>query len=248
MSALNSNILNIKVVGLNFPGNVMLPVNGGIKNIYSDINNVYVDILIDEGVFLMHVPTSYVLQEYNVLAISSVDYELYGCPKCGTNISRKEMSIGGTHILTCGNEDCRCSFEVLVDLLVSGAGTKGHSSSSYSYPLLIKHPRQGIPKTPYKAKDIRPDVPNSDYFYSRGVGYDLAGFIKSTEAGIRILDLVKSVLGKEEVESWLDYRDYEPSRIQFKFQKSEFDLEKLNRLVSGNSDILTREILELCKL
>ena len=60
--------------------------------------------------------------------------------------------------------------------------------------------------------------------------------------------MVKEVLGKDKPESWLDWREYETEWIQFKFQGSEFDLERLDKLATGNSNILTKEILIECKI
>ena len=58
----------------------------------------------------------------------------------------------------------------------------------------------------------------------------------------------KKVLNKEKPESWLDYREFEPEWIQFKFQKSEFDLEKLRNYIVDNNCIVTENILEMCMI
>lgn len=97
----------------------------------------------------------------------------------------------------------------------------------------------------YVAPDSRPE--DGEYWNSRGVGYDLSGFVKSKLAGERLLRMVKLVLETDEPESWLDYREHEPNWIQFKFQKEEFDLEKLDDLARKNNDILTLDILKQCK-
>lgn len=60
--------------------------------------------------------------------------------------------------------------------------------------------------------------------------------------------MVKEVLNKEKPDSWLDWRESEPKWIQFKFQKNEFDLKKLEKLTVENSRIITKEILLACKL
>lgn len=60
--------------------------------------------------------------------------------------------------------------------------------------------------------------------------------------------MVKAVLGKEESSSWLDWREYESEYIQFKFQKEEFDLEKLEKMAIDNDRILNKEILVACKI
>ena len=57
--------------------------------------------------------------------------------------------------------------------------------------------------------------------------------------------MVKNILGKENPKSWLDYRPREPKWIQFKFQKEEFNLEKLLDLTKENC-IITKDILMEC--
>ena len=54
--------------------------------------------------------------------------------------------------------------------------------------------------------------------------YDLSGFVKSKQAGERLLEIVKKVLDNSEPKSWLDYRPSEPEWIQFKFNGEEFNL------------------------
>lgn len=106
----------------------------------------------------------------------------------------------------------------------------------------------------YEIKFIAPDSrpENGEYWRSRGIGGgdadpDCSGFVVSKLAGERLRRMVRLVLEKDETDSWLDYRDYEPNWIQFKFKGSEFDLEKLNELVKENKDVVTLEILEKCK-
>lgn len=96
----------------------------------------------------------------------------------------------------------------------------------------------------YVAPDERPE--QGEYWVSRGVGYDLSGFVRSKPAGERLLRMVKFVLETDEPKSWLDYREREPNWIQFKFQKEEFDLDELDRLARANGDIITPEILKQC--
>lgn len=98
----------------------------------------------------------------------------------------------------------------------------------------------------YVAPDERPE--DGEYWTSRGIGYDLSGFVKSKQAGERLLRMVRLVLEKDETDSWLDYREKEPNWIQFKFKPSEFDINKLNELAKNNNDIITLDILKQCKL
>lgn len=100
----------------------------------------------------------------------------------------------------------------------------------------------------YVAPDRRPE--EGEYWRSRGVsdGYDVSGFVVSKLAGERLLRMVKLVLETDNPESWLDYREYEPNWIQFKFKPSEFDLNKLDMLAGNNNDIITLDILKECKI
>ena len=77
--------------------------------------------------------------------------------------------------------------------------------------------------------------------------FDVAGFVVSKEAGERLDRLVKLVLEKNETESWLDYRDYEPEWIQYKFSAKEFDVEKLSDMSEENNGVINLDILEICK-
>lgn len=93
----------------------------------------------------------------------------------------------------------------------------------------------------YVAPDSKPEV--GEYWRSRGVGYDLSGFVVSKLAGERLTRLVKYVLNTDEPLSHLDYREFEPNWIQFKFQKEEFNLELLDKLARENENIVNEAIL-----
>ena len=185
-----------------------------------------------------------------MLAISWSDFEQYGCPKCGCDYAaRGNFVSNGVKTGTCG--ECGEEFVLLPDGVTKshvgfGTGKKDAKGNDiFEHPELSEHPRKGTPRHKYKRPDIRPEV--GEYWHSRGVGYDLSGFVKSKEAGERILEMVKKVLDKKEVKSWLDYREYEPTWIQFKFQPSEFDLEKLDDM-ARKTGIVTEEMLYECKL
>ena len=96
----------------------------------------------------------------------------------------------------------------------------------------------------YVAPDSKPEV--GEYWNSRGIGYDLSGFVVSKLAGERLTRLVKYVLNTDEPLSHLDYREYEPNWIQFKFQKEEFNLELLDKLARENNNIVNETILKQC--
>lgn len=98
----------------------------------------------------------------------------------------------------------------------------------------------------YVAPDSKPEV--GEYWRSRGIGYDLPGFVVSKLAGERLTRLVKYVLNTDEPLSHLDYREYEPNLIQFKFQKEEFNLELLDKLSRENDNIVNEAILRQCMI
>ena len=98
----------------------------------------------------------------------------------------------------------------------------------------------------YVAPDSKPEV--GEYWRSRGVGYDLSGFVVSKLAGERLTRLVKYVLDTDEPLSHLDYREFEPNWIQFKFQKEEFNLELLDKLARANDNIVNEGILRQCMI
>ena len=95
--------------------------------------------------------------------------------------------------------------------------------------------------------DVRPEAKNAEYWYSRGASsFDVSGFVKSKPAGERLLRMVKYILEKDEVETWLDWREYEPEWIQFKFSANEFDVLKLSNMAKENNDIITEDIIRAC--
>lgn len=186
-----------------------------------------------------------------MIAISWSDYRKFGCPNCGCDsASGGNVSGGGTQTGTC--RECKETFVILSDDIRKssiGFGTDKkdeNGNTIFEYPERQEHPRKGIPWHPWVAPDPRPEY--GEYWSPRGIGYDLSGFVKSKQAGERLLEMVKEVLGKEEPATWLDWREYEPTWIQFKFQGSEFDLEKLQKMAIENDKILTKEILVECKL
>ena len=98
----------------------------------------------------------------------------------------------------------------------------------------------------YVAPDSKPEV--GEYWRSRGIGYDLSGFVVSKLAGERLTRLVKYVLNTDEPLSHLDYREFEPNWIQFKFRKEEFNLELLDELATANNNIVNEAILRQCMI
>lgn len=94
--------------------------------------------------------------------------------------------------------------------------------------------------------DVRPDG-EGEYWQSRGPGYpDISGFVRSKQAGERINQMVDDVLGGPLHLTHLDYRETEPTWIQYKFHKDEFDMEMLDKLTKENNGIITKEIIKKC--
>ena len=185
-----------------------------------------------------------------MIAISWSDYMKYGCPNCGCDSARGGNFFGGgTQEGTC--RECGEAFVILADGVKQssiGFGTDMRDREGkmiFEHPMLQEHPRKGTPWHAWVQPDPRPEY--GEYWYSRGIGYDLSGFVKSKLAGERLLLMVKEVLLKSHSDSWLDYREHEPEWIQFKFQGSEFNLEKLEKMVEENNRIITKEILSECK-
>lgn len=88
-----------------------------------------------------------------------------------------------------------------------------------------------------------------EYWKSRGPSsFDVSGFISSKPAGERLLRMVKYILETDETKSRLDWREFEPNWIQFKFSAEEFDVKKLDELATANGDIITEQIVRMCVL
>ena len=58
--------------------------------------------------------------------------------------------------------------------------------------------------------------------------------------------MVKYILETDNPKTWLDYREFEPNWIQFKFSAEEFDVRKLSQMSKDNGGILTEQIVREC--
>ncbi len=97
----------------------------------------------------------------------------------------------------------------------------------------------------FDPKDERPPV--GEYWSSRGASsFDVSGFISSKQAGERLLRMVKYILETDEPKTRLDWREFEPNWIQFKFSADEFDVEKLDEMARNNGNVLTEQIVRMC--
>lgn len=193
-----------------------------------------------------------------MLSILYSEVKKYGCPNCGC-----DSMAGGNNsyygITTCRCRHCKLYFEIRPEdsvvvnkpqYSVRKKDISNPQSSDYimEEAIEISHPRIGKDKWHWEPEDIKPV--EGEYWNSRGIGYDLSGFVKTKKAGERLLKMVQDILGTTECKTYLDYRESEPNWIQFKFKKEEFDLEKLETLANKNNDkengILTYDIIKSC--
>ena len=182
-----------------------------------------------------------------MIAISDSDRREFGCPYCGCDTALVSGSFGGgTFPVSC--IECKKNYVVLADGIsrsTMGFGTNKKDINGkiiFEYPVLSEHPRKGISAHKYVAPDVKPE--NGDYCSPRGVGYDLACFVKTKMAGERIVEMVKEFEDKG-VSCWLDYREHEPNWIQVKFSTKEKIREYfLDGKLKENDKIITKELLE----
>ena len=173
-----------------------------------------------------------------MIAIHWNDFEQFGCPNCGCDYCHSNFRMGNQVPATCG--ECGVDFMLLPDDMEMSTLSMSHSGGESYFPKVVKHPRFGIFKHSYKAPDIRPEV-GGEFWKPRGIGYDLAGFVKSKEAGERIVAMFHLALSRPP-KTWLDYRPHEPKWIQVKVQKEDADLKKLYDLTK-DTGIITQEII-----
>lgn len=190
-------------------------------------------------------------------AVTWSDYEKYGCVECGCEYCYADYISGPSTPVICG--ECQSKFVILADGLTKsnlGFGTNKKDDKGetiFEYPILGKHPREGIEKHKYVRPDVRPENGIGEFANPRGVGYDVACFVKSKEAGVRIVSMFEKI-SKEYEESdkkfgfscWLDYRPTEPKWIQVKINYPNEDRASLLcALLNNNGNIITEDIIRL---
>lgn len=184
-----------------------------------------------------------------VIAVSANDLCRFGCPYCGYRSGTTPIHVGGSSVWKCGSEGCGNTSCVLSDGV-----TKSTLSFDGYYPSLQEHPRHGIPS--HGNKDVRPGS-GGEFFRSRGIGLDrvdcfvcgtrdrdgngrdhlhnIAAFVRCREAGERVVTMFACG-------AHLDYRDFEPDRVQVKVGACDFHLENLRKLNKITHDgIITPE-------
>lgn len=129
----------------------------------------------------------------------------------------------------------------------NGIAIEKTNDKDFIYPVACSHPRKGILKHKFVRPDVRPEDGIGDFCIPRGVGYDLACFVKSKEAGKRITEMINEInkeYDNKEFSCHLDYRESEPLWIQVKIDYPSVEkAELLHNLIIENDNIITEEIV-----
>ena len=209
-----------------------------------------------------------------MIAVKRSAYEKSGCVNCGCEYCYSDGISGPTTPVICG--ECKTKFLIVRDdLQMSSVGfnkdgvmkvllkparisrdmieenfnsdINAVELNGYYYPIPQEHPRKGITKHKYVKPDVRPENGIGDFCHPRGVGYDLACFVKSKEAGQRITDMINKINEEFEGKSfscWLDYREHEPNWIQVKINyPDELRALFLSGLIAENGNVITEDIV-----
>lgn len=186
-----------------------------------------------------------------LIAVSAVDVKKFGCPHCGFRSGHTTVMKGGTSVWICAECGQDCCI-LAPGVIKSEIGFKG--DHHISYPRIQNHPREGTPA--HGTPDKRPEA-GGEFFTSRGIGKEfnlecfvcgaqpglmanIAAFVRCKAAGERVVELFKKG-------ARLDYRDFEPDRVQVKVgacSKHEPCLETLHSLVVQDNVVSKRLIRE----
>ncbi len=179
----------------------------------------------------------------NVLAVSSSEVDKWGCPYCGFRSLFTNMSGNGASSCICGDSDCGEPFIILAEgVTKSPIGIGTGKKDVFVYPELVEHPRRGTPKHGTLDKHAKN---GNEIFHSRGIGRDeckcfvcgiskcnkkgnyylhnIAAFVQCKESGERIIKMFKKG-------ARLDYRKFEPDRVQVKIGACDKHLSNLKFL------------------
>lgn len=100
-------------------------------------------------------------------------------------------------------------------------------------------------KIELSAKDVRPEC-EGDYFEPRkNTSEELTGIVKSKKAAERIMRFVAYVLDTDVLITRMLV--YDPFNVKIVFSAIEFDLELLLKNVQAKNNVITEEIIKLCK-
>ncbi|MDD4187506.1 MAG: hypothetical protein PHX04_01875 [Bacilli bacterium] len=192
------------------------------------------------------------------IAVSNRDFKESGCVNCGCDFAYNHSGASGGGVVPVKCGECDIEFVILADgLNVSrmgfGTGKKdAEGKDIFAYPILLQaHPRKGIPSHEFVRPDIRPENGIGEFCKPRIVGYDLACFVKSKEAGARIVNMFDTINAAEENKNnfscWLDYRPNEPLWIQVKIDYNsvgEHNASALAQLIGQDGIITVEKIVQ----
>ena len=189
----------------------------------------------------------------SVLAVSLAALESWGCPNCGYRSGNPAISGHGGLVWRCGECGETC-IGLAGGMTVSPFGFASGDGLD-EYPTLSVHPRQGTPA--HGRPDTRPEG-GGEFFSSRGIGLDntpgcfvcgggermrnnIAAFVQCRAAGERVVAMFASG-------ARLDYRAFEPDRVQVKIGACSTHLPNLQRLhdLIGRGDergVITAEMI-----
>ncbi|MEX2209807.1 MAG: hypothetical protein WD603_00175 [Patescibacteria group bacterium] len=194
----------------------------------------------------------------DVIVVSAQELEKWGCPHCGFQSGQSLASTGGGTCWICG--ECGRFSIVLAEGLTESpieidegiikVGGNAHG------PTLQEHPRKGIPK--HGTPDERPDQDGGEHFRVRGIGRDrtpgcfvcggeeelyhnIAAFVQCKASGERVVAMFETGVR-------LDYRDFEPNRVQVKVGACDTHRPNLDRLYELTGDgVINAERIETAR-
>ncbi|MDO8584524.1 MAG: hypothetical protein Q7R85_00155 [bacterium] len=188
----------------------------------------------------------------DIIAVSFAEMKEFGCPYCGYRSGYSMASGGGAATWNCG--ECEKGCVILGEGITKSPIGFGNDAEKTIYPELQPHPRRGTPS--HGKPDKRPDG-EGEFFWVRGIGLDqtpgcfvcggpenlynnIAAFVQCKAAGERVVAMFKSG-------ARLDYRSYEPDRIQAKIggcDQHKGSLDQLLDAVEGAKGIITTQMIE----
>lgn len=188
------------------------------------------------------------------IAVKNAEMKQWGCPSCGYRSGHNMISGRDGALWKCG--ECGYTCVILADGILESPYSFENANGSQYYPTLKDHPRHGIPA--HGKLDKRPEG-GGEFFYARGIGLDnctcfvcdlstatakdtymmnnIAAFVETHEAG----DRVAVLFGHG---ARVDYRPWEPDRVQVKVGACDDHLANLNYLyqITGDGIITSARI------